>query len=655
MPAPHKRKRKATDDDDDDDDVDVERTVVEAPQKISKKQRRDDARARAIAWAENDKKNNPGDDCLKTPTKRRKIAISSTVSSTFKNQTTTKATTTTATTTERQGDATTSKSKLSKKERLEQAKTRARQWANETQSPTKEKACTKMTAVATVKGTPPKQASHKSLPVPFQADVYNEDEMQDAVEEAIFQEVIGTKLKQKSHLKPIIDPVGCTITVNPIAASVHAAERNMVQIQMELEKQIQYQVLENVLKTINPQLQAQQQLQMNPHQHQRAQSPIQPTTYSDCIKPTHEQNIPHKNDVNRKRPFLTMSLSVIVVVSAIAVGVHFTPPNQTSDTVLPASFSLPPCFMSNQMDMLEGIPPPNVNEQSITKCDISSIIIECPVGAVCIDGLLHSCLDPFQKVAMTGDTCILSKEANATLEKVQSTLIDWTVQHYCSFQGCKLARNAYTKGPVFPISNLHETVDQVLLAQSENLVLTKDEVGKILVGLSDQYMEDKIVLPWLCWTFVLMIQVIQAFLGNFWGLLSFCCRIVWSTSVTYPWITLSSLITFWALRTYQRRQGDYKVLLNNVAEVRLLAHQKLMSDSLEHVVLHLRDEVALDLHPTTKKNRDYLILKVWPRVVADVRLDNRVHKTTQMLHGKPRDIWQWVATPGQRVTNGMLP
>ena len=379
MPAPHKRKRKATDDDDDDDDVDVERTVVEAPQKISKKQRRDDARARAIAWAENDKKNNPGDDCLKTPTKRRKIAISSTVSSTFKNQTTTKATTTTATTTatatERQGDATTSKSKLSKKERLEQAKTRARQWANETQSPTKEKTLTKMTAVATVKGTPPKQASHKSLPVPFQADVYNEDEMQDAVEEAIFQEVIGTKLKQKSNLKPIIDPVGCTITVNPIAASVHAAERNMVQIQMELEKQIQYQVLENVLKTINPQLQAQQQLQMNPHQHQRAQSPIQPTTYSDCIRTTHEQNIPHKNNVNRKRPFLTMSLSVIVVVSAIAVGVHFTPPNQTSDTVLPASFSLPPCFMSNQMDMLEGIPPPNVNEQSITKCDISSIIL----------------------------------------------------------------------------------------------------------------------------------------------------------------------------------------------------------------------------------------------------------------------------------------
>ena len=633
MPAP--RKRKATDD--------VEGTVIEAPQKISKKQLRDDARARAIAWAESDNKKDSVDERLKSPTKRRKIHTSSS----FSNNQRTKTATATAIETKLSEAATLSNSKLSKKERLEQGKTLALEWAKETQSLTKEGTLTR-NAATTVKGPPPKRASRKSLPLPAQTHAYNEEEMHDAVEEAIFQEVIGTKLQPKSHPKPIKDTAEVTFQYNPIAASVHAAERNMVQIQLELEKQIQYQVLENVLKTINPQLQAQQQQQQQMDQH------IQPTTYREHIRPPQQQYFQPKNDVNTKRPLLMMSLSVIIAMTAIAFGFHLTLQDQTYDAAdLTTAISLPPCFISNQIDPLEGIPP-SMNESSITQCDTSSAIAECPDNAVCIDGLLHSCLDPYQIMAMTGDACILSKEANATLEQVQTTLIEWTIQHHCTFQGCKLARNANTRGPVFPATNLLENVDEVLLAQGKDLVLTKDEVGTILVGLSDHYMEHKIVFPWLCWSFLLVIQSIQALSGLILGFLGFCIRIVWSTSVAHPWVSLTSLITLWVLRKYYRRQMDYKVLLNDVAEVRHLAHQKLMSDSLEHVVLHLRDEVALDLHPTSKTNRDYLILKVWPRVVADIRLDNRVHKTTQMVHGKPRDMWQWVATPGQRVTFGKL-
>ena len=123
---------------------------------------------------------------------------------------------------------------------------------------------------------------------------------------------------------------------------------------------------------------------------------------------------------------------------------------------------------------------------------------------------------------------------------------------------------------------------------------------------------------------------------------------MWSFSMAYPWVSLVCLIVLLALRRYRQRKAEYQVLLADVANVRHLAYQKLMADSLEHVVLHLRDEVALDLYPTSKSERSYLILKVWPRVVADVRLDNRVHKTNQLLQGKPRDVWQWVATPNKR-------
>ena len=68
-----------------------------------------------------------------------------------------------------------------------------------------------------------------------------------------------------------------------------------------------------------------------------------------------------------------------------------------------------------------------------------------------------------------------------------------------------------------------------------------------------------------------------------------------------------------------------------------------------HIVLHIRDGIAMQLYPHSRKERQSLINEIWPKIVNMVQYDTRVRKTKKMVDGKPRDVWQWVAveTPVQ--------
>ena len=644
MPSPaHQRKRKAPDEEERGSGEVVKHVLLnnddekQKPTKASKKQLRDEARARARAWAELDKTKtkatatkasaitavNPIEERLKSPTKRRKLAPA---------------------------DAATLTKPKPKAELLE-ARLRAKKWAEETKlSPIKSEV---PTIASTTKAhqflpgskkipttVPTSQHRNSKPPVTAAAtavEIFNDEEMQDAAEEAIFQEVIEAQKK----IKPAET---FAESLNPIAASVYAATVNIAKEQSEMERKVQQQVLANAYRISNvPQQQLVFPQKMPPPSRRPAaifHEPLLPRP-----QPHFEQPLPPFTPLEgrKKRPFLSICLSVLVGITAVALGVIFTisSNNIGADVgTLTGATKIPPCFRSNH-----DMEPPT---QDLVTCDASMEQLECPANALCSDGALRSCLDSFHIVAASGDACVLTDEANITLQQVQTTLLNWTIQDMCGLQGCELAQMAESKGPVFLLTNFEEGVHEALLAQSDNLLLTKDKDGNTLVGLSDYYMENELLLPWMCWLYLLVIQVLGAASRIFVGMVGFSGAIMWSFSMAYPWVSLVCLIVLLALRRYRQRKAEYQVLLADVANVRHLAYQKLMADSLEHVVLHLRDEVALDLYPTSKSERSHLILKVWPRVVADVRLDNRVHKTNQLLQGKPRDVWQWVATPNKR-------
>ena len=306
----------------------------------------------------------------------------------------------------------------------------------------------------------------------------------------------------------------------------------------------------------------------------------------------------------------------VLIQSSIGGQVSFAPPGSTAQHA--------PTF--------DGLK----SEPTIVKAN-------CPAGSLFMDGVVHSCLDPFESVADSGAACFLSDEDNSTLARVEATLTKWTVRHKCGFHGCQLARaSVRVKGPVFALIDV-EAVDEQLLAKSNKLVVFKDEDGANLVGFSDNYMNNELALPWLCRLFLFFVPFVQAILTLTVDLLHSSRGVVWSVGVAYPLKSVLCILILGFLRYLRVRKIRRQALLCDVAHVRTITYRMLREDSMVHIVLHLRDEVAFDLHPTSAAGRSYIVSKVWPRLVHEVRRDNRVRKTNQLWMGIPRDSWQWVA------------
>jgi hypothetical protein len=426
-------------------------------------------------------------------------------------------------------------------------------------------------------------------------------------------------------------------THNAIAESVQVAEWNMKQKQEDLVKSIRDQVLANATIVPQPIHQHQPFYQNNQHHYQ----PPPPAIYGNPNAQYENQ----KSTTKMARPYLTMIASVFVALLALAVKTLFMHSSTGGGDIAfltTAATKRTPCFIDNDTSESKEETTHEYTSDRL-KCDTTIAKKNCPDGALCRNGVLHSCLDQLESVAISGDGCVLSDATNATLARVEEILTKWTVQHTCALQGCQFATvSANAKGPLFSLIDLD--ADEATLAKSHKLMIIKDEDGIALVGLSDHYMDNELFLPWMCWLSLLFLQLVQAISALTFGLV----RISWSIGMAYPLVSIICLVVLWVLRYLRLRKVNHQVLLRDVAHVRQMTYQKLMADSLEHVVLHLRDEIALDLHPTSKSGRTYIISKVWPRVVGDVRLDNRVHKTNQLCLGKPRDVWQWVATPQKR-------
>ena len=68
----------------------------------------------------------------------------------------------------------------------------------------------------------------------------------------------------------------------------------------------------------------------------------------------------------------------------------------------------------------------------------------------------------------------------------------------------------------------------------------------------------------------------------------------------------------------------------------------------------LRDDVSFDLYPSSVKRRKYISTTVWPRVMAQVRLDSRVRKSHRPVDGVLLEQWEWIAPKQQNSRRGQL-
>ena len=406
---------------------------------------------------------------------------------------------------------------------------------------------------------------------------------------------------------------------------------------LELEKQVQEQVIANAMAfgtpsrtSVGPQdVVAFMQQQQPPQQRQQYQ----------YMQPEYEKK--------RRRPYL-ICVSILAVVGAVVTAVvsgNFKDVNEilpTMPSLTSRSNKLPPCFTDKGILPEEEIP-----SDSPFKCDKSLGQVDCPEHGRCSDGSLYVCTGMHYEMAADGSLCVLNEAANVTMAKVETMLTNWTIQNFCSFDGVEFARKSKTKaGAMFPLAKVTEQVqvENSLLLRSDAYTVVRID-DELLIGLSDDYANTRLSMPTLCWVGLYAVDTVTSVVsGSFYAAMK-AASTVFSVTFAYPLASLVCLFVLLAIHYTRRRQESRKTLAADVATVRQMAYQRMMSDSLEHVVLHLRDGIAMDMHPTSKHERSYVILKVWPRVVADVRLDNRVLKTNRMAGGKPRDVWQWVATP----------
>jgi hypothetical protein len=176
---------------------------------------------------------------------------------------------------------------------------------------------------------------------------------------------------------------------------------------------------------------------------------------------------------------------------------------------------------------------------------------------------------------------------------------------------------------------------------SDDLVLVETTDHGMLVGLSQEYLDQRLTLPLWCemqgWFVMGLTVMFGTVVALGWSVVEY----TWRLAVAHPWFFAAGVVVFWLLQRvlFKRR------LLNRIASARDKAYRILCRDTTRgHQVLHVRDTVADETYPESRWKRGQFNIEIWPKVVSDVKKDNRVRKTiTVTADGKTRDVWQWDA------------
>jgi hypothetical protein len=72
------------------------------------------------------------------------------------------------------------------------------------------------------------------------------------------------------------------------------------------------------------------------------------------------------------------------------------------------------------------------------------------------------------------------------------------------------------------------------------------------------------------------------------------------------------------------------------------AYRYLQEAHREVLVSRLRRIIANDLHPLDKEQQLFIARQVWPLVVEEIEMDERIYKITRGLSRPFQDYWIWI-------------
>ncbi|CAJ1955237.1 unnamed protein product [Cylindrotheca closterium] len=287
-----------------------------------------------------------------------------------------------------------------------------------------------------------------------------------------------------------------------------------------------------------------------------------------------------------------------------------------------------PCFKDNVMvDQETGV---------INSCADNGGLA-CPDGGTCKFGKLVQCISKHYEVSENKDSCVLTSLSKEKVAAIQVVLEEKTLQG-----GCHISADEYSMFPYKDIQLANPLVianDPLEVSIVENEFNVQRNNGVLHIGLKSDYNLKK---PMHC----LAASAVTSFLGTVGGLMVSAFHFFFATAfelfMEYPGPSSIVILVVFILQMFLRRRSYRKQLADDVSKIRQFAYDYLQdSPDMSHIALHVRDHIVMERYP--KKKRNYLKKDVWPRVVPDLKADNRIRKTTRIVEGQPKDAWQWVA------------
>jgi len=166
------------------------------------------------------------------------------------------------------------------------------------------------------------------------------------------------------------------------------------------------------------------------------------------------------------------------------------------------------------------------------------------------------------------------------------------------------------------------------------------------IGLSENYVNKNLPISASCYFRLLvwdMIKITFVFLSH---ILRSAIHFIYEMCISSPLMAILCAIIIYIYIWISKRRKLVFEMRNDVRNLRQIATDKLILDCNEgegYAALHLRDEITHELFPDKCQERNHLMFKVWPKVVNEIRADNRVHKTNKSVGGKGLEWWEWIS------------
>lgn len=447
-----------------------------------------------------------------------------------------------------------------------------------------------------------------------------------------------------------------------------------------LQMQISQQVLANASASMNnqpfPHMVAPPQAYQHTLENSSATSLEDEQSYEPDDQPIYVDDYPSA-DIPKKKYGGRSCVVWMIVIVALALGISamfahdHAAKKRSPVTVVTTKMSSPsstalevPCFFDSEprYTTIEEEEVGEDGERTMTTrrvllrpCQGADNASPCPTHAVCQDGKLVECTDKSFEIDPLGAGCELTSATMDVVALWASVLEERSIQELCASQS---SSGSTTALPVFDYKELQLLYPDTLATHPLDIqilsthFLVEHEDGRYFIGLPDGH---ALVLPFRCRAVAFVSATTKWTLALFgditWTIARYTTKFLWSLTSAYPLVTLILCLIVFIVRKVLLFQEHRAKLARDVPTMRDKAFGELQENSdVAHAALHLRDALVAELtaHDNmihVKRQRQYWIEQVWPRVVPQLYQDNRIKKTQRVEAGtgKRRDYYQWVA------------